>query len=113
MVQWTKHNAKRFHQSLFYAHMIRDAQVWLKIIMNCLIPGLHYTNITRDRVCLVYALMTPTKLNIGDVLQSPKRKARFINGAGTNLEVSFLDFVVLQVYQRRAWTIWHHCSQCR
>ncbi|KAG5596044.1 hypothetical protein H5410_037276 [Solanum commersonii] len=70
MVQWTKHNAKRFHQSLPYAYMIREARVWLKIMMNYLIPRLHYTDITRDRVCLVYALMTPSELNIDIVLKS-------------------------------------------
>ncbi|KAG5605703.1 hypothetical protein H5410_027195 [Solanum commersonii] len=58
MVRWTKHSSKRFHQSLPYAHMTREAQVWLKIAMNFLIPGLHYTDITNDRVYLVCALMT-------------------------------------------------------
>ncbi|KAK4729517.1 hypothetical protein R3W88_022505 [Solanum pinnatisectum] len=48
--------------------MLREAQVWLKLLMHCLIPGLHYTNITRDKVFLVYALMTSTELNIGAVL---------------------------------------------
>uniref|UniRef100_M1DNK7 Putative plant transposon protein domain-containing protein n=1 Tax=Solanum tuberosum TaxID=4113 RepID=M1DNK7_SOLTU len=37
--------------------------------------GLHYTDITRDRVCLVYALMTSTKLNIGAILKSIMKKA--------------------------------------
>uniref|UniRef100_M1DRA7 Uncharacterized protein n=1 Tax=Solanum tuberosum TaxID=4113 RepID=M1DRA7_SOLTU len=45
-------------------------------MMNCLIPRLHYTDNNRDRVCLVYALMTPTELNIGAVLKSAMRKAR-------------------------------------
>uniref|UniRef100_M1DCP2 Putative plant transposon protein domain-containing protein n=1 Tax=Solanum tuberosum TaxID=4113 RepID=M1DCP2_SOLTU len=60
MVQWTKHNAKRYYQSLPYAHMLREARVWLNIVMHCSTPGLHYTNITRDRVCLIYYLMTPS-----------------------------------------------------
>ncbi|KAG5599840.1 hypothetical protein H5410_031210 [Solanum commersonii] len=49
MLQWTKHSRKRYHQSLPYAHMLREDHVWLKIVIHCLIPGLHYTNITRDR----------------------------------------------------------------
>uniref|UniRef100_M1DQI2 Putative plant transposon protein domain-containing protein n=1 Tax=Solanum tuberosum TaxID=4113 RepID=M1DQI2_SOLTU len=75
MAQWTKHSGKIYHQSLPYAQMLRETRVWLRVAMNCLIPGLHYTNITRDRVCLVYALMIGTELNIGDVLKSAMRKA--------------------------------------
>uniref|UniRef100_M1DBL6 Putative plant transposon protein domain-containing protein n=1 Tax=Solanum tuberosum TaxID=4113 RepID=M1DBL6_SOLTU len=80
MVQWTKHSEKRYHQYLPYAHMLRKAQVWLKIVMHYLIPGLHYTNITWDRVCLVYALMTATEVNIGVVFKSAMRKARVHKG---------------------------------
>uniref|UniRef100_M1DFU7 Putative plant transposon protein domain-containing protein n=1 Tax=Solanum tuberosum TaxID=4113 RepID=M1DFU7_SOLTU len=58
IAQWTKHSVKRYHQSLPYAHMLWETHVWMKVVMNCLIPGLHYNDITRDRVCLVYALMT-------------------------------------------------------
>ncbi|KAG5615718.1 hypothetical protein H5410_015542 [Solanum commersonii] len=36
--------------------------------------------ITRDKVCLVYALMTNTELNIGAVLKSAMRKARVHRG---------------------------------
>lgn len=62
---------------------------------HCMIPGLHYTNITQDRECLVYALMTPTELNIRAVLKSAMGKSRFIKGAGMHLVVSLLDSVVL------------------
>jgi len=48
--------------------------------MNCLIPGLHYTDITRDRVCLVYALMTGMKLNIEAIIKSSMRKDRVDKG---------------------------------
>ncbi|KAG5590955.1 hypothetical protein H5410_041469 [Solanum commersonii] len=82
MVQWTKHITKRFHQSLSYAQMSRETRVWLKIVVNFLIPGLYYTDITRDRVCLVYALMTNTELNIGVVLKSTIRKARVHKRSG-------------------------------
>ncbi|KAK4727005.1 hypothetical protein R3W88_031922 [Solanum pinnatisectum] len=49
MVQWTDHSGKRYHQSLPYAHMLRETRIWLKVVMNCLITGLHYTDITRDK----------------------------------------------------------------
>uniref|UniRef100_M1DXG9 Putative plant transposon protein domain-containing protein n=1 Tax=Solanum tuberosum TaxID=4113 RepID=M1DXG9_SOLTU len=48
--------------------------------MNCLIPGLHYTDISRDRVCLVYALMTGMELNIGAIIKSSMRMARVHKG---------------------------------
>ncbi|KAG5576135.1 hypothetical protein H5410_056269 [Solanum commersonii] len=75
MVQYIKHSGMRFHQSLPYAYMLKETQVWLKIVINCLLPGLHHIDITRDIVCLVYALMTPIKLNIGDVLKLTMKKA--------------------------------------
>ncbi|KAG5605372.1 hypothetical protein H5410_026864 [Solanum commersonii] len=80
MVEWTKHNGKRYHQSLPYTHTLREMRVWLKVVINFLILGLHYTDITQDRVCLVYALMTPTELNIGVVLKSAMRKAQVHKG---------------------------------
>lgn len=60
--------------------MLHETRVWLKIMMNYLIPNLHYTDITPDRVCLVYALMTETKLNIGAIIKSTTRKARLHKG---------------------------------
>ncbi|KAG5614783.1 hypothetical protein H5410_014607 [Solanum commersonii] len=80
MAQWTKHNGKRYHKSLPYAHILRETHVWLKVVMNCLIPGLHYIDITRDRVCLVYALMTGMKLNIKAIIKSLMRKSRVHKG---------------------------------
>ncbi|KAG5605049.1 hypothetical protein H5410_026541 [Solanum commersonii] len=80
MVQWTKHSGKRYHQSIPYSYMLRDTPIWLKVVMNCLILGLHYTNITCDKVCLVYALMTGTKLNIGAIVKSTMQKAQVHTG---------------------------------
>lgn len=60
MDQWTKHSNKRNHKSLPYAHMLIETRVWLKVMMNFLIPGLHYADITCDQVCLLYELMMDT-----------------------------------------------------
>jgi len=49
-------------------------------MINCLIQGLHYTDITRDRVCLVYALMIGTKQNIRAIVKSAMRKVRVHKG---------------------------------
>ncbi|KAG5615745.1 hypothetical protein H5410_015569 [Solanum commersonii] len=82
MVKWTKRSGKRYHQSLPYAHMLRETRVWLKIVMNCLILGLQYLVITRDRVFWVYALMKATELNIGAVLNRRCERPEFIKGTG-------------------------------
>ncbi|KAK4706776.1 hypothetical protein R3W88_033685 [Solanum pinnatisectum] len=60
--------------------MNQEARVWLKIVMNYLILGLHFTEVTRDRVCLVYALMKDLPINVGTVLKSAMRKARVHRG---------------------------------
>ncbi|KAK4723484.1 hypothetical protein R3W88_026263 [Solanum pinnatisectum] len=49
MAQWTKHSGKRYHKSFPYTYMLRETHVWLKVVMNCLILGLHYMDITHDR----------------------------------------------------------------
>lgn len=50
--------------------------VRLKVYMNCLISGLHDTNIAWDMVYLVYDLMTDIELNIRDILNFTTRHAR-------------------------------------
>lgn len=101
MAQWTCHSRKQYQKMLPYAHMLRETRVWLKNVMNCLIPGLHCTDITRDRVCLVYALMTNSKLNIGAIIKSTMQKFRVHKGHGMHLEVLLLTSVIVQVYQKK------------
>lgn len=78
--RWTRHRNRGYHQSFPYAHMTREARIWLKIVMHCFIPGLHFTECTRDRVCLVYALMMGREVNRGAILKSSMRKARVHKG---------------------------------
>ncbi|KAH0685764.1 hypothetical protein KY284_016317 [Solanum tuberosum] len=78
--KWIWHGNHGYHQSYPYAHMNREARVWLKIVMNYLIPGLHFTEVTRDRVCLVYAVMKDLPINVGAVLKLVMRKARLHRG---------------------------------
>ncbi|KAG5609519.1 hypothetical protein H5410_020800 [Solanum commersonii] len=76
IAKWIRHGHRGYHQSYPYAHMNREARVWLKIVMNCLIPGLYFIEVTRDRVCLVYSLMKDLPINVGAVLKLAMRKAR-------------------------------------
>lgn len=60
--------------------MNREAHIWVKIVIHSLFLGKHFTVVMKDRVCLVYALMTGLELNIGIVLKSTMRKARVHKG---------------------------------
>ncbi|KAH0695893.1 hypothetical protein KY289_013375 [Solanum tuberosum] len=78
--KWIRHEHCGYHQTYPYAHINQEARAWLKIVKNCLIPGLHFTEVTQDRVCLVHALMKDVPINVGAVLKSTMRKARVHNG---------------------------------
>lgn len=54
--------------------MNREVGVWFKIVMNCFITGFHFTKVTPDRICLVYAVMTDLSIDIGAMLKSTIRK---------------------------------------
>ncbi|KAG5610241.1 hypothetical protein H5410_021522 [Solanum commersonii] len=56
-----------------------EARVWLKIVMDFLIPGLNLTKVARDRACLFYALMN-LPINVGAILKLAMRKARVNRG---------------------------------
>lgn len=60
--------------------MNRDVRVSTKIVMHILIPSLYFTNVTRDRVCVVYALMSGTNINFGVVLKSSMQKVQVHRG---------------------------------
>lgn len=59
--------------------MNREARVWLKIVCNYLILGKYVTDVTRDRVCLVNALMQDVEINVGAIIK-PSMK----NGKGSS-----------------------------
>lgn len=71
---------KVFHHTYPYAHMNQEVRVWSKIMMNCLNLGLHYINDTRDTVCLKYALMKDTNINIGAAFRLEKKKTQLHQG---------------------------------
>ncbi|KAG5604798.1 hypothetical protein H5410_026290 [Solanum commersonii] len=59
----------------FYANWAPEARSHFVTVR-----GLHYTDITRGRVCLVYALLTGMELNIGVIMKSSMRKTRVHKG---------------------------------
>ncbi|KAG5605643.1 hypothetical protein H5410_027135 [Solanum commersonii] len=68
----------------FYANWAPEARSHYVAVRGRNVPitstGLHYTDIIRDRVCLVYALMTGMELNIGAIMNSSMWKARVHKG---------------------------------
>lgn len=60
--------------------MNREARVWIKIIMHAIFLGMHFIEITRDRVCFVYVFMTGVELNIRTIYKASMRKARAHQG---------------------------------
>lgn len=86
--------------------MNREACVWLKIVMNYLISGLYYVDITRDHVCLMYALMKGVKINVGAMLKSAIRKAKVHWGRS----YAFGGMITWQCrivgFPKKGWTTW-------
>ena len=76
MTWWTHRKDNGHHNTYPYACLNREARIWLRIVNSYLILGTQYTKVTRDRVFLVYAIMTNVPINIGAVIRISMRKAR-------------------------------------
>lgn len=78
MSRWKRHRENDTHVCLLFGHLNREARLWAKIIYTCLIHETHLTEVTRDRVCLIYALMrNDVNVNMGPVIFSAMRKMQF------------------------------------
>lgn len=63
-----------------YVHMLYEIQVLLKVMMNFLIQGLHFTYITSSNVYLLHSLMADMEHYIGAIIISMMRKAQVHKG---------------------------------
>lgn len=55
--------------------------MWGKMVNHFLIKGKHITDITRDRVCLIYSLIhDDININVGAFIFSIMKKARYHEG---------------------------------
>lgn len=64
-----------------YAHLNKDAHIWIRIICHCLILGKHMIDVTRDRVFLIYALMRDNiEINTGIMILSAMKAAHYHQG---------------------------------
>ncbi|KAG5583025.1 hypothetical protein H5410_053652 [Solanum commersonii] len=66
--RWERSKDIGRHNTLNFANFNQIARVWLKIVCSVLLSAKHLTEITRDRVVLVYILMKGMPINVEAIL---------------------------------------------
>ncbi|KAG5606879.1 hypothetical protein H5410_028371, partial [Solanum commersonii] len=74
--RWERSKDTGRHNTLHFANFNQVAKVWLKIVCSVLLPSKHVTEVTRDRVVLVYMLMKGMPINVGAILRQNMMKFR-------------------------------------
>ncbi|KAH0761200.1 hypothetical protein KY290_017273 [Solanum tuberosum] len=74
--RWDRSKDTGRHNTLHFANFNQVARVWLKIACSVLLPAKHLTDVTRDRVVLVYMLMKGMPINVGAILRQNMMKFR-------------------------------------
>ncbi|KAH0708916.1 hypothetical protein KY284_010343 [Solanum tuberosum] len=74
--RWERSKDTGRHNTLHFAKFNQVARVWLKIVCSVLLPAKHLTEVTRDRVVLVYMLMKGIYINVGAILRQNMMKFR-------------------------------------
>uniref|UniRef100_M1E149 Putative plant transposon protein domain-containing protein n=1 Tax=Solanum tuberosum TaxID=4113 RepID=M1E149_SOLTU len=73
---WERSKDTGRHNTLNFANFNQVSRVWLKIVYSVLLPAKHLTEVTRDRVVLVYMLMKGMPINVGAILRQNMMKFR-------------------------------------
>jgi hypothetical protein len=76
VARWDRARDTGKHTTLNFSHFNSEAKVWLKIVCSVLLPSKHMTDVTRDRVVLVYRLMRGLQVNAGSVIRRNMMKFR-------------------------------------
>ncbi|KAH0661654.1 hypothetical protein KY284_026585 [Solanum tuberosum] len=74
--RWERSKDIGRHNTLHFSNFNQIARVWLKIVCSVLLPLKHLTEVTRDRVVLVYMLMKGMPINVGAILRQNMMKFR-------------------------------------
>lgn len=75
------HRESGLNLTFRFAQINKEVSIWLKIIDHFLILGKHMTDITYDKVCLVYALIwEDIDINVGVVILSRLKKGYYHQG---------------------------------
>ncbi|KAH0761708.1 hypothetical protein KY290_017781 [Solanum tuberosum] len=76
MARWERSKDIGRHNTLHFAYFNQVARVWLKKVCSVLLPVKHLTEVTRDRVVLVYMLIKGMPINVGAILRQNMMKFR-------------------------------------
>ncbi|KAG5581078.1 hypothetical protein H5410_051705 [Solanum commersonii] len=74
--RWERSKNIGRNNTLHFANFNQVPRVWLKIVCSVLLPAKHLTEVTRDRVVLVYMLMKRMPINVGAILRQNMIKFR-------------------------------------
>uniref|UniRef100_M1DJB3 Putative plant transposon protein domain-containing protein n=1 Tax=Solanum tuberosum TaxID=4113 RepID=M1DJB3_SOLTU len=74
--RWERSKDTRRHNTLHFANFNQVARVWLKIVCSMLLPAKHLSEVTRERVVLVYMLMKEMSITVGAILRQSMMKFR-------------------------------------
>ncbi|MCD7451459.1 hypothetical protein HAX54_011967, partial [Datura stramonium] len=58
------------HSTVVFSYLNREAKVWVKLVCVLFLPETHMTEVTRERIVLVYMLMKGIPINFGAVINS-------------------------------------------
>uniref|UniRef100_M1DXH1 Putative plant transposon protein domain-containing protein n=1 Tax=Solanum tuberosum TaxID=4113 RepID=M1DXH1_SOLTU len=67
--RWGRSKDTRRHSTLHFANFNLISRVWLKLVCSVLLPTKHLTEVTRDRVVLVYMLIKGMPINVEAILK--------------------------------------------
>ncbi|KAH0717889.1 hypothetical protein KY285_013920 [Solanum tuberosum] len=73
---WERSKDTGRHNILHFANFNQVARVWLKIVCSVLLPAKHLTEVTPNKVVLVYMLMKGTPIIVGAILRQNMMKFR-------------------------------------
>ncbi|KAG5594110.1 hypothetical protein H5410_035342 [Solanum commersonii] len=74
--RWERSRDTGRNKTLNFANFNQVVRVWLKIVCSVLLPAKHLTDVTRDRVVLVYMLLKGMPINVGAILRQNMIKFR-------------------------------------
>ena len=84
--QWARYSGPlRKHRSMSMSNFCREARVWLRLLNARIMPLDHFSEVQRERVCIVYFLMTGQPVNIGYWMLQEIRRVR----AGKSTRLSY------------------------
>ncbi|KAH0709064.1 hypothetical protein KY284_010491 [Solanum tuberosum] len=76
VARWDRVRDTGRHLTLHYGHFNLEARIWLKIVCSTLLPCKHTTDVTRERVVLIYRLMKGLSVNVEAILKQNMLKFR-------------------------------------